>query len=121
VYDCKWIPLLQRNRLKHLPRHDSVTVKTQVANSSEMAMSTYNHATCPPHDHRQFYYLHQVTAFKTRISYFVLSSDEGNRTSYSLENKILKMGSDQTSCKTQIHSYKSRLVKLTCLAQKLIQ
>ena len=107
--------------LKHLSRYDFVTVKTQAATSSETAKSTYNHAACPPDDHRQFYYLHQKTEFKTGIPYFVLSSDEGNRTSYSLENKILKMGNDQTSCKKQIHSYKSRLVKLTCPAQKLIQ
>jgi hypothetical protein len=121
VYDCKWIPLFQRNMLKHLSRHDSVTVKTQAATSSEMAKSTYNHAACPPDDHCQFCYLHRETEFKTWIPYFVLSSDEGNRTSYSSVNKILKIGNDQTSCKKQIHSYKSRLVKLTCPAQKLIQ
>jgi len=66
----------------------SVTVKRQAATSSEMAMSIYNHATCPPDDHHQFYHLHQVTEFKTRISYFVLSSDERNRTSFSLEIKF---------------------------------
>jgi len=121
LYDCKWISLFHRNMLKHLPRHDSVTVKTQAATSSKMAMSTYNHAVCPPDNHHQFYYLHQEREFKTGIPYFVLSSDEGNRISYSLENKILKMGNDQTSCKKQIPSYKPRLVKLTCPAQKLIQ